>query len=942
MGPSKIDTFEFNYSRGTGNNLGKAKNVKTNWGKYQELFREPHVTTESFVAYTKYNDEQKREAKAAAGWSMRSAIIKGENRNRHSTLPGNLITLDIDYLDQEFIDDLHAGNLLPEYTLFAHTTRSHIPESPRYRIHILLGDPCHRENYNALSRIVAEKIDPDLKWTDKVSFRPAQMMFMPTVSKGMEKHYDFYKQDGKALDPVDVIDEWEMDTGKDANNIAHLPTTPDEGQLRETADKAEDPLTKKGPVGDWCRAYSITDLVEGKDGEPGILADLYEPTEWANSAISRMTYTNGSTSNGVVVYDDLFAYSHHGSDPVQEQLVNAYDLCRIHLFGSEDEDAEKDTPISKKMMEFMRQHEPFRIAQAESRYDLDAMLTDDDVEYEDDEEEDAKDAEADELLGMSVKAATGTAFRPKIARKRADKPQKNWLGKDCELTDEGRLKASLHNLAHVITNDPRLWRKIAYNEFSGQIVILDDIKSKNKMIPHIECKDNVNGTPLQDIHEITIQAILDGPTDKNVGYGLATSQMKIGQAIQLTARHNAFHPLREYLQHCHANVDYTPGKVERLFIDYFGAEDNPYNRQTAMLSMVAAVARVFEPGCKFDFAPILEGKQGIGKSTAIKRLFGDAYFGEIDGDLGNRQKMAEQTAGNWVNELPELSSMAKSDANDAKAFMSRQDDSVRMAYGKHVEDFPRQFVVWGTTNDTKYLRDTTGGRRYWPILLPNTTSIDVLGIMRDRDALWAEAYALYLEMRASTTQPDLPLFLDGEAEVIAHKLQESRRVNETWESWMVSVLDWMNEPLTLRELISYYEWTDGPDSDLDDQYRGFDMDTKVQRVAFTQKHVFSDAFGFHHAVPNSAQPDLIWQKVLAHLVEDGWQHGRNGDDGTQVWLGGTKNTSKFHGNYYRWIIRPDSTEEERRLGFRVIGSADAPGNGDDSVSDDDDDGESLL
>lgn len=202
-------------------------------------------------------------------------------------------------------------------------------------------------------------IDPEMQYVDKVSFRPAQMMYFPTVSKDMEKHYKAVSQTGKLADHEKAIARWEKNNKADAENIASLPTTPDEGRLRLTAEKMEDPLSKDGPVGLFCNAYSISELVEGKGGEPGILSDVYDSVEAdSTGAITRMTYINGTSANGAVVYDDLFVYSHHGSDPAQGRTVNAFDLVRIHKFTNEDdEDLEAgakmgDHPSWKRMMEF--------------------------------------------------------------------------------------------------------------------------------------------------------------------------------------------------------------------------------------------------------------------------------------------------------------------------------------------------------------------------------------------------------------------------------------------------------------------------------------------------------------------------------------------------------------------------------------------------------------
>lgn len=925
---SKNDSRQITYSLGSGTNLGKSRNTKETIKKFKDRFRQPHVTPEKYHEYKKFSDAQQRTLKGSNGWMMRGPVAKGQNRNRNSILPSQIITLDIDYATPEFVEKLLNGGILPGVEIIAHTTRSHTPENPRFRIIIFLKEQLHRERYQAASRIVAQLVDPDMEWVDKVSFRPAQMMYMPTVSKDMLKHYVYYEQPGDLLDHEDVIDTWEMTNGS-AADIGNLPRAQGEDELRSAAEKAEDPLEKSGPVGDFCRAYTITELVTGKDGEKGILADFYEPVEWSQGAITRMTYSLGSTSNGAVVYEDKFVYSHHGSDPTQEMLVNAYDLVRIHKFGEQDKDAGKDTPVSKlpsskAMTEYLRTDEHYRTAQAESRYDLDSMLTDDDVEYEpEDDIDEAEEADIDDLLGVPLDAVVGNRAERRAAmrRRQAEKPHKKWISKDLELTDDGVIKTTLHNIATIIMNDPRLWRKIAYNEFNYQIVITDDIKSKTKLIPAYLCKDKENGDRWQEINDIIIRALIEGPTVRGTGYGIKVGKEMVHDSVKLAARVNAFHPIREYLADVEENAAPDPGCIETVLIDYFGAEDTPYVREASRLMMIASVARVMEPGCKFDHAIILEGAQGIGKSSGIKRLYGAAYFGEIDGDLNDRKYIAEMMTGKWALELPELSSMHKSEANDAKAFMTRQHDDVRLSYDRNVSELPRQSVIWGTTNDTEYLRDATGGRRYWPIVC-RTESIDVNGLMRARDAIWQDAYRAYLEMRENTpAERDLPLYLKGGAAETAKKLQERARKTEQWETWLQRVEDWMDEEHVLQSLLAGIGGT--VEDSLDATYKGHHLESTVCRVAFTMEDCLQVAFGQHGAVPSSAQADQAWKKVASELVKKGWVH----PDGS----------TRIAGVKKRWIIRPDATPEERSLGFRVLDPAQAHESGPTQVADDGDD-----
>ena len=158
-----------------------------------------------------------------------------------------------------------------------------------------------------------------------------------------------------------------------------------------------------------------------------------------------------------------------------------------------------------------------------------------------------------------------------------------------------------------------------------------------------------------------------------------------------------------------------------------------------MKVLISAVARVFEPGCKVDTVLVLEGPQGIGKSTAVRILASDEWFADTSINLGDKDSF-QALRGKWLYEFSELASFSRSEANRAKNFLSAQWDCFRESYGRRTKDGPRHCIICGTTNDSTYLNDTTGNRRYWPM---PCTSIDLAALQRDREQLWAEAVARY-------------------------------------------------------------------------------------------------------------------------------------------------------------------------------------------------------
>jgi predicted P-loop ATPase len=179
-------------------------------------------------------------------------------------------------------------------------------------------------------------------------------------------------------------------------------------------------------------------------------------------------------------------------------------------------------------------------------------------------------------------------------------------------------------------------------------------------------------------------------------------------------------------------------RVDRWLIDYGKAVDAPYIRAVSRLMLVAAVRRVRQPGCAFDEMLILEGPQGIGKSTALQILAGPWYGNDLPIGADVRHFM-EVTAGKWIVEASELRAMGSGDVNALKACLSRTEEMVRMPYAREATKVPRQFIVVGTTSVTDYLRDPTSNRRLWPVRVDR---FDLDRLRADRDQLWAEAASI--------------------------------------------------------------------------------------------------------------------------------------------------------------------------------------------------------
>ena len=224
--------------------------------------------------------------------------------------------------------------------------------------------------------------------------------------------------------------------------------------------------------------------------------------------------------------------------------------------------------------------------------------------------------------------------------------------------------------------------------------------------------------------------------------GLNFSVQMVCAAIEATAQENAYHPIQDYLEGL--VWDGTP-RLEDWLHDFLGAEDSEYTAGIGRLFMIGMVARIMKPGCKNDYMLILEGSQGIRKSSACRVLAGDRYFSDNLPPIRDANKdLSQHLAGKWLIEMAEMSATSRADTEALKAFLTRTHETYRPAYGRNEITQPRQCVFIGTTNRSEYLRDATGDRRFWPVKCGlNGEPCDIDGLREHRDQLFAEAFHLY-------------------------------------------------------------------------------------------------------------------------------------------------------------------------------------------------------
>lgn len=251
-------------------------------------------------------------------------------------------------------------------------------------------------------------------------------------------------------------------------------------------------------------------------------------------------------------------------------------------------------------------------------------------------------------------------------------------------------------------------------------------------------------------------------------HGLKPTAQEARDALILAARHHSYHPIRDYL---HSLKWDGVDRLDEWMTDYFGVEDIPYTRLIGPKVLIGAVARIMDPGCQLDTVLVIEGDQGLLKSSAIKTLFDPEYTRDATDLFRQHNKMVLLMTGAWAIELAEFSAVLRADESTVKGLITTRTDSVVLPYARSSTNHDRQCIFIGTLNpdESGYLKDRTGNRRYWPVF---ATRIDIANLRMMRDQLWAEALVRY--------QADEPWWLDREQEKLAVEARESRNVIDPW------------------------------------------------------------------------------------------------------------------------------------------------------------------
>ena len=442
----------------------------------------------------------------------------------------------------------------------------------------------------------------------------------------------------------------------------------------------------------------------------------------------RYDYIPADSQAGVVIYEGKFAYSHHATDPACGRLMNAFDMVRIHRYGELDEKAAEDTEASK----------------------------------------------LPSFSAMSEFAVSDENVKMTIAGERMEKAEKEFSGENGDwlkqLEYEKRstvVKNTLRNLLLILNNDEKL-KGIVFNQLSDGMEIKGEVPWEHP------------SRFWRDADDAQLISYVD------LTYGTFSAR-NYDIAVTKVADDRSYHPIREFLASL-PEWDKVP-RVDTILVDFLGASDNAYVRAVTRKTLCGAIARVMNPGCKFDTMLVLNGPQGKGKSTLISKLCGEWFNDSLLLNDTKDKTAAEKLQGYWILEIGELAGLKKTEIETLRGFLSRQNDIYRASFGRRATPHPRQCVFIGTTNaENGYLRDTAGNRRFWPVKTPGDAARASWEMTEEEiRQIWAEALVRYKEGE--------PLHLDNELAGMALKEQQIAMEVDEREGM---VRDYLEMPLPER------------------------------------------------------------------------------------------------------------------------------------------------
>lgn len=662
--------------------------VKYTWSDFLERLNRDIRSTETMRDFDRLDRTARANLKDVGGYM--AGELSGARRLKSAVLSRSMITLDVDYADSLF--PVEFDTRFPGVAAVIYNTRSDREKSRRFRVVIPFAEEVQdAAQYEAAARKMAELLGIDL--FDPTTFQAERMMYWQSLSSDQPKVFEVFEGEPISAEYLLSLygnnEEW-----RDIRNWAFKSDQEKETRAIVSKAMAQNPREKAGLVGAFCRAYSVPAAIEK------YLSDVYEIAPGND----RYTYKAGHSVGGMIVFDDLFCFSYHSTDPIADgHAYNAYDLVRVHKFGHlGKEDSTKEMN---------------KLVCADKECVKDMVTPDADLDDFDDY--------GDAVKSDSTKEVTELVW---------------------DLDGKGNKQVTVNNFVNAFKSDPLLNGLLAYDMLKETIVFTR---------PSFTAKGSKKGDLVND----TDISIIKGRIERMHGI---YNDAKLNDAIEQVSSDNAFHPIKLYLESL--TWDGVP-RIDTFLVDYMGAEDNAYTREAFRKTLLAAVTRIYEPGRKFDTALVFYSEQGVGKSTLIQRLSKGWFNDSLTNLSGKESYEAIQFA--WLVELAELSALRKSDVEAVKNFISKREDTYRGAYARRVKTHKRQCVFFGSTNDDEFLKDATGNRRFFPVEVKRTRKTRLIfepefdAIV---DQLWAEAMEGYMLGEALTLSDEAEAIAGGTRE----------------------------------------------------------------------------------------------------------------------------------------------------------------------------------
>ena len=515
---------------------------------------------------------------------------------------------------------------------------------------------------------------------------------------------------------------------------------------RPRGEPLKDPIDRAGLVGLFCRAFYPIDKAITAFGLP-----------YVRVGDNEYAYKGDMTGQGMITSKGMYAHPCHADDPARGRMSDAFDLVRIHVYGSAPAVAKERERAIESAYRITELAEKGAIASGEFMNALNAER----------KALDGLTAKSERLLLDDIKtvdwirAEIGAARAKRTALPGEDEARERERETACGelekaldgLNDDGKYPAERANIDRIIQMHPDIKGLTAWNDFSKRITL--------RRAPRWRVPDT-NDAGLKDRDDAEIRAIAEQ-------YGI-TAKDRIYDAVTCEAQKYAFHPVRDYLSAL--EWDGEP-RIGTALTDFFGGRPTDYTRAISELFFKAAVMRVFVPGCKYDYMLTVKGRQGCGKSTFFSKLGGE-WFSDNVGDISNKDAQ-EGLLGAWIVEFAEMAALRKADAEQMKSFISRPCDRFRAAYGRRTEDYPRQCVFAATTNEAGFLHDQTGNRRF--LVFEAGATPPKLDVFKDltpgyRDLMFAESYAK-VKADGFATQLCLPREIEEQAALVQQSYMQA-------------------------------------------------------------------------------------------------------------------------------------------------------------------------